>query len=87
MSGAAVLPAPGVATDRDAVIEALRRHGIVHLACHGYADLLDPSASRLMLHDHVANPLTLHAITRLDLRHARLAYLSACSTTDTTQPL
>ncbi|MGW7408392.1 CHAT domain-containing protein [Streptomyces sp. NPDC054833] len=83
--GAAVLPAPGVATDRDAVIEALRRHGIVHLACHGYADLRDPSASRLLLHDHVANPLTLHAITRLDLRHARLAYLSACSTTDTNQ--
>ncbi|MFE5603134.1 CHAT domain-containing protein [Streptomyces coelicoflavus] len=83
--GAAVLPAPGVATDRDTVVEALRRHGIVHLACHGYADLRDPSASRLLLHDHAANPLTLHAITRLDLRHARLAYLSACSTTDTNQ--
>ncbi|MFE2489473.1 CHAT domain-containing protein [Streptomyces mirabilis] len=79
----AVLPAPGAVTGRDTVIEALRRHGIVHLACHGYADLRDPSASRLLLHDHAVNPLTLHAITRLDLRHARLAYLSACSTTNT----
>ncbi|HEY9328259.1 MAG TPA: CHAT domain-containing protein [Streptomyces sp.] len=81
--GTAVLPAPGAVTDRDTVIEALPRHGIVHLACHGYADLRDPSASRLLLHDHAANPLTLHAMTRLDLRHAQLAYLSACSTTHT----
>ena len=81
----AVLPEPGGMVSRDAVIEALGQHGIVHLACHGYAELRDPSTSRLLLHDHVANPLTLHTITRLDLQHARLAYLSACSTTDTNQ--
>lgn len=81
----AVLPEPDGTVTRDAVIEALGRHGIVHLACHGYADLRDPSASRLLLDDHITHPLTLHTITRLDLRHARLAYLSACSTTDTNQ--
>jgi CHAT domain-containing protein len=67
------------------VIELLRQHGIVHLACHGYANLRDPSASRLLLHDHATDPLTLHTITRLNLQHAQLAYLSACSTTDTNQ--
>lgn len=82
---AAVLPAAGATASRDTVIEVLRQHGIVHLACHGYANLRDPSASRLLLHDHVTNPLTLHTITRLNLRHAQLAYLSACSTTDTNQ--
>jgi hypothetical protein len=82
----AVLPAVGGGTvGRSDVIEALRRHGIVHLACHGYANLDDPASSRLLLHDHLTDPLTLHAITRLNLRHAQLAYLSACSTTDTHQ--
>jgi hypothetical protein len=80
---AVVLPEAGGMAIRDDVIEVLRRHGIVHLACHGYADLREPSASRLLLHDHLTNPLTLHTITRLNLQHAQLAYLSACSTTDT----
>lgn len=79
--GAAVLSTATRAT----VLDALREHGIVHLACHGYADLRDPSASRLLLPDHLTDPLTLHTITRLNLRHAQLAYLSACSTTDTNQ--
>jgi hypothetical protein len=83
--GATVLPAGGATASRDAVTEALRQHGIVHFACHGYANLRDPSASRLLLHDHVTSPLTLHAITRLNLRRSQLAYLSACSTTDTNQ--
>jgi hypothetical protein len=83
--GAAVLPAAGGTVGRGDVLEALRRHGIVHLACHGHASLGDPSASRLLLHDHQSAPLTLHAITRLNLRQARLAYLSACSTTDAGQ--
>lgn len=80
---AATLPADGGPVTREEVIEGLERHGVVHLACHGYANLSDPSASKLLLHDHLINPLTLHDITRLNLRHARLAYLSACSTTDT----
>ncbi|MFJ8473537.1 CHAT domain-containing protein [Kitasatospora sp. NPDC094011] len=78
----AVLPSPGTETDRDSVIEALRRHGIVHLACHGIANRSDPARSRLILHDHLTRPLTLHDITELQLESAELAYLSACSTTD-----
>jgi hypothetical protein len=83
--GAAVFPATGATATCDDVVEVLRQHGIVHLACHGYADLRDPSASRLLLHDHLTKPLTLHTITHQNLQHAELAYLSACSTTDTSQ--
>jgi hypothetical protein len=80
---ATVLPPAGARTSRAGVLDGLRQHGIVHLACHGYANLGDPSGSRLLLHDHETDPLTLHTITRLNLRHAQLAYLSACSTTGT----
>ena len=76
---------PATATRAIVLRIELREHGIVHLACHGYADLRDPSASRLLLHDHPTDPLTLHTITRQNLQHAQLAYLSACSTTDTNQ--
>lgn len=39
---------------------------------------------RLILHDHLTRPLTLHDITELHLQSAsaQLAYLSACSTID-----
>lgn len=80
---AEVLPPPGAESDHDSVLEALRRHGIAHLACHGVADWRNPSDSRLILHDHLTHPLTLHDITVLHLESAQLAYLSACSTADT----
>jgi tetratricopeptide (TPR) repeat protein len=69
-------------SNRDSVINALQRHGIAHLACHAVADWSDPASSRLILHDHLTHPLTLHDITQLHLESAQLAYLSACSTTD-----
>jgi tetratricopeptide (TPR) repeat protein len=56
----------------------LPRHGHVHFACHGVSDEAEPSAGRLLLHDHQANPLTVLEVSRLDLTGARLAYLSAC---------
>lgn len=80
---AEVLPSPGAESDHDAVLEALRCHGIAHLACHGVADWRDPPRSRLILHDHLTRPLTLHDISELRLESGQLAYLSACSTTDT----
>lgn len=80
--GATVLPSPNTRTDHASVIAALRRHDIAHLACHGVADRRDPANSRLILHDHLMCPLTMHDITQLHLRSAQLAYLSACSTTD-----
>jgi tetratricopeptide (TPR) repeat protein len=80
---AEVLPSPGAESDQGSVLEAFRRHGIAHLACHGVADWRDPSRSRLVLHDHQTRPLTVHEVTKLRLESAQLAYLSACSTTDT----
>ncbi|MEU1371415.1 CHAT domain-containing protein [Streptomyces sp. NPDC005803] len=80
---ATVLPADGDTTSHDGVVEVLQRHSIVHLACHGVTNWADPAESRLVLHDHLVHPLTLRDITRLDLDRAEVAYLSACSTTDT----
>jgi tetratricopeptide (TPR) repeat protein len=58
----------------------MTRHAQIHFACHGISDQNEPSESRLLLHDHEADPLTLQDIARLDLTGARLAYLSACQT-------
>lgn len=82
---ASMLPPHGDTTTREDVLEALPRHQIAHFACHGIVDLTNPAASRLLLHDHLTHPLSLHMITRLRLTEAHLAYLSACSTTDTSQ--
>ncbi|WP_158854179.1 CHAT domain-containing protein [Saccharothrix deserti] len=75
-----VLPSPGRAT----VTAALPHHEIAHFACHGVADLRAPADSRLLLRDHLDQPFTVAAISRLRLDRSELAYLSACSTTDTT---
>ena len=77
----------GPAATHGAVTAALARHPAAHFACHGVSDQADPAASRLLLYDHAATPLTVAAISRLDLAGAELAYLSACSTADTTEDL
>ncbi|TQM10794.1 CHAT domain-containing protein [Pseudonocardia kunmingensis] len=61
----------------DAVVGALAAAGWAHFACHAVSDPLSPSESRLLLHDR---PLAVRDISRLRLRHAELAFLSACST-------
>jgi tetratricopeptide (TPR) repeat protein len=61
----------------DAVVAALARCGWAHFACHAVSDPLSPSESRLLLHDR---PLAVRHISRLRLRDAELAFLSACST-------
>ena len=53
---------------------------IAHFACHGYTDLRDPSNSRLLLHDHMSDPLTVSNLSSVKLESGRLAYLSACRT-------
>jgi hypothetical protein len=65
---------------RAAVLEHLPGCAIAHFACHAYSDTADPSRSRLLLHDHRANPLTVAALAPVTLDHAELAYLSACTT-------
>jgi CHAT domain-containing protein len=62
------------------VLEQLPGCAIAHFACHGYSDPADPSQSRLLLHDHQRDPLTVAALTQVVLGHAQLAYLSACTT-------
>ncbi|MFI6732480.1 CHAT domain-containing protein [Nonomuraea sp. NPDC050451] len=61
----------------DTVREQLSRYPVAHFACHGTCDPLDPSHSRLLLHDQ---PLTVSALATLRLDRVRLAYLSACET-------
>ncbi|WP_246269186.1 CHAT domain-containing tetratricopeptide repeat protein [Acrocarpospora macrocephala] len=62
------------------VLTHLTTCAIAHFACHGLSDPTDPSASRLLLHDHQHDPLTVASLAPITLSHARLAYLSACST-------
>jgi CHAT domain-containing protein len=64
------------------VLDHLPKSAIAHFACHGAGDRTDPSRSRLFLHDHATTPLTVSALAQVNLGHARLAYLSACSTAD-----
>jgi tetratricopeptide (TPR) repeat protein len=64
----------------DRVMDALPRHPCVHFACHGVSEPDDPSNGRLLVHDHATRPLTVRALSRLDLPAARLAVLSACET-------
>ncbi|MFE7272974.1 CHAT domain-containing protein [Streptomyces sp. NPDC057623] len=65
---------------RDLVLAELPGRAVVHFACHGDHDHRDPSASRLLLHDHEHSPLTVAALAGTDLEGAQLAYLSACHT-------
>jgi CHAT domain/Tetratricopeptide repeat len=71
---------------KSAVLEQLPGCAIAHFACHGYTDPADPSQSRLLLHDHRQDPLTVAALAPVVLDHAQLAYLSACSTARLTDP-
>ncbi|MFD3942188.1 CHAT domain-containing protein [Streptomyces sp. NPDC058579] len=64
----------------DHVMAALPDHPCVHFACHGVSEPADPSAGRLLVHDHRTRPLTVRQIARLELPAARLAVLSACET-------
>lgn len=82
MPGATTLSDP----TRDAVLTALTEHPIAHFACHGLADWNDPAGSRLILPDHLTDPLTVADISALHLTGG-LAYLSACDTTSTSPDL
>jgi CHAT domain-containing protein len=59
------------------VSAALPDASIVHFACHGVQDALDPLESRLCLGD---GGLSVRELMRLRVPHARLAVLSACET-------
>jgi tetratricopeptide (TPR) repeat protein len=67
----------------DSVTAALPRARWAHFACHATSDPADPTASRLLLHDHQTRPLTVADLVRLRLDTAELAFLSACATART----
>ncbi|MER6631072.1 CHAT domain-containing protein [Streptomyces sp. NPDC000987] len=83
--GATVLV--GADATRDAVLDALPAGGWAHFACHGYSDPDNPSDSHLALHDHDRAPLRVLDLSRLRLRNAEFAFLSACDTARTTARL
>ncbi|MCA1707696.1 MAG: CHAT domain-containing protein, partial [Actinobacteria bacterium] len=60
------------------VIGGLGKYSVVHLACHGVADLLDPLSSALRLGK--GESLTLADILARRLDDTRLVVLSACET-------
>ncbi|MFL6117865.1 MAG: CHAT domain-containing protein [Catenulispora sp.] len=70
----------GPAATFEAVARELPNAAWAHFACHAIGHPDDPSAGRLVLHDHADRPMTVADIARLDLDRAELAFLSACST-------
>ena len=75
---ALVLTGPQATHDR--VTAAMTGYPWAHFACHGDSVLADPSASQLLLQDHLSRPLTVLDVMGLRLDNAQFAYLSACST-------
>lgn len=71
------------AATRRRVLDELRRHDWVHLACHGIVEPLSPSRGRLLLGDHEQHPLTAADISGLELPDAALAYLASCGSART----
>lgn len=67
------------------VLDAMPDYPWAHFACHAAADLRNPSAGRLLLHDH--DVLTVLDVDALRLQGAELAFLSACSTAMTSGTL
>lgn len=72
------------------VLGGLGTVGIVHFACHAHADAADPSGSHLVLQKPSAagpklDQLTVSSIWNVvSQSHAWIAYLSACSSAETT---
>ncbi|CAE6340809.1 unnamed protein product [Rhizoctonia solani] len=59
------------------VIKQLPSHEMLHLACHGIQDMVNPLDSSVILHD---GGLTIREIIQTPLPKAELVYLSACQT-------
>lgn len=72
----------------EAVIHSVEECNIGHFACHGRTNHIDPSSSGLILQrkdesgSAVQDVLTVHDLSEINLQHAQLAYLSACSTAE-----
>ncbi|KAF6756102.1 TPR-like protein [Ephemerocybe angulata] len=58
-------------------LDSMERFSIIHLACHAYQDATNPLESRFLFHN---GSLDLLSILQRNLKHADLAFLSACQT-------
>jgi tetratricopeptide (TPR) repeat protein len=77
----------GPQAHREAVVAALADRSLAHFACHAVSDESDPSSSQLVLYDHQRSPLTVADIIQCETTAAELAFLSACSTAQTSADL
>lgn len=77
--------------DRPNAVELLEKipsYHAIHFACHGVSDSENPSQSHLLLLNHdssgseIADKLSVGAISHKNIKHAQIAYLSACCTAD-----
>ncbi|KAL4776573.1 CHAT domain-containing protein [Aspergillus nidulans var. acristatus] len=73
----------------EAVLSAIEDTDIIHFACHGSSDPVNPSDSHLLLQNNNLTPpavekLTVQQISSCVFKRARIAYLSACSTAQVT---
>lgn len=65
---------------RSDVLPLLATSSMAHFACHGTADISDPSLSQLKLRDWKTAPLDVRALLRSSLKKLQFVYLSACET-------
>lgn len=63
---------------RKAVLTLMPKYPVMHFSCHGYADVLEPMASGVVLANNEL--LTLRDLFELHLPGVRLVILSACET-------
>lgn len=70
------------------VMQSLKHCNIAHFACHGLTNSRNPSESGLVFQKQdrtgqlIQDTVTVRNVSELKLEHARLAYLSACSTAE-----
>lgn len=77
----------GARARRETMLNALPGRSLLHLACHAVADAQYPAVSRVILTDHLTEPLTLRGLAGIGPHDGALCYLSACSTTEVTPRL
>jgi CHAT domain-containing protein len=71
------LPGGDVEVEMQPVIDAMPEASILHLACHGKQNAVNPLESGFVMHDGV---LTVAKLMQEDLSKAFFAFLSACET-------
>ncbi|RAK92866.1 hypothetical protein BO79DRAFT_214280 [Aspergillus costaricaensis CBS 115574] len=88
-----LIPHPTILSNpsKRAVCEAIAAYHLVHFACHGHANPLEPAAGGLFLGpapvhgadgQAPAELLTINELTNVSHPRAQIAYLSACSTAE-----